>query len=452
MRSMRSRLLLILLVTTGAAWLSAAAWIYFSTQAQVEQVLDARLREAARMVDSLLTDQRIEIAAATQMLAEAGVESDWDDDGYSRQLSCQIWSFSGQLVGRSEAAPRERLAGDGDGFSQTVVEGEVWRVYTVLNPDIGVRVMVGDNLQVRQSLVNSVMMGALLPMALMLPIGGLLIWLAVRGGLAPLDRMALALSARRADDLKPIRKARNPAELRPMIEALNGLFGRVDAAREREKSFTAFAAHELKTPLAGVKTQAQIALASKDPDTTARALAQIIDGVNRSSRLVSQLLDLAAADAGDESPPREPTDLARALEDARQALESLRQSRNVSFAVSGSLAGGISCNPALVSTALKNVLENALLHSPDGGEIRVKGAREDGLVSVTVEDAGPGMDDSEIGHAAERFYRGRNEPASGTGLGLAIVETVLQRAGGTLAIANRAGNCGLSVTLTFPAR
>lgn len=133
-------------------------------------------------------------------------------------------------------------------------------------------------------------------------------------------------------------------------------------------------------------------------------------------------------------------------------MESLRQSRNVSFAVSGSLAGGISCNAALVSTALKNVFENALLHSPDGAEIFVRSAREDGLVSVTVEDEGPGMDDTEIGHAAERFYRGRNEPSLGTGLGLAIVETVLHRAGGTLAIANRAGNCGLSVTLTFPAR
>ena len=450
MRSMRARLLLILLVTTGAAWLSAAGWIYFSTQAQVEQVLDARLREAARMVDSLLTDERIKIASAAQMRPDAGIEREWGVEEYSRQLSCQIWSLSGEMVGRSEAAPRQRLAGEGDGFSQTIVDGETWRVYTVLNPSRGVQVMVGDNLKIRQSLVNGVMMGTLLPMTLMLPIGGLLIWLAVRGGLAPLDRMATALSTRRADDLRPVGDESGPSELRPMLAALNGLFARVEAAREREKSFTAFAAHELKTPLAGVKTQTQIALASQDPEVRARALAQIAGGVDRSSRLVSQLLDLAAADASEDGLPPEPADLARAIEDARQAVAPLRQKRNVSFAVTGSLDGAVACNAPLATTAFKNVLENALLHSPDGGRITISVTRQGNLVSVVVEDEGPGMNEGEIGHAAERFYRGQGKPSSGTGLGLAIVETVLKRAGGTLTIANRAGGRGLNVTLTFP--
>ncbi|NMG37800.1 two-component sensor histidine kinase [Chelativorans sp. ZYF759] len=451
MRSMRARLLLILLVTTGAAWLSAAGWIYFSTQAQVEQVLDARLREAARMVDSLLTDERIEVASAAQMLPEAGIERDWGAENYSRQLSCQIWSLSGEMVGRSEAAPRQRLAGEGEGFSQTVVDGETWRVYTVLNPGRGVQVMVGDNLKIRQSLVNGVMMGTLFPMTLMLPVGGLLIWLAVRGGLAPLDRMARALSARRADDLRPVGDESGPAELRPMLAALNGLFARVEAAREREKSFTAFAAHELRTPLAGVKTQAQIALASKDPEVRARALAQIAGGVDRSSRLVSQLLDLAAADASEDDLPPEPADLGRVLEDAKRAVEPLRQRSGVTFAVAGNLDGRVACNEPLATTALKNVLENALLHSPDGGCIAISTASGDGLVSVVVEDEGPGMNEDDIEHAAERFFRGQTPLSSGTGLGLAIVETVLKRAGGTLAIANRPGGRGLTVSLTFPA-
>ena len=450
MRSMRARLLLILLVTTGAAWLSAAGWIYFSAQAQVEQVLDARLREAARMVDSLLTDERIEIASAAQALQAAGIERDWGPEDYSRQLSCQIWSLSGEMVGRSEAAPRQRLAGDGDGFSQTIIDGETWRVYTVLNPERGVQVMVGDNLKIRQSLVNGVMMGTLLPMTLMLPIGALLIWLSVRSGLAPLERTAKALSARRADDLRPIGDGSGPAELRPMLHALNGLFARVEAARQREKSFTAFAAHELKTPLAGVKTQAQIALASKDPEITARALAQIAGGVDRSSRLVSQLLDLAAADASENDLVPMNSDLGRALGEAMRAVEPLRQKRDVDFAVSGDRTADIACNEALATTALKNVLENALLHSPAGGRIAIAAARGDDQVSVVVEDEGPGMNEDEIAHATERFFRGHGQPATGTGLGLAIVETVLKRAGGALAMANREGARGLKVTLTFP--
>jgi two-component system, OmpR family, sensor histidine kinase QseC len=450
MRSMRARLLLILLVTTGAAWLSAAGWIYFSAQAQVEQVLDARLREAARMVDSLLTDERIEIASAARALQEAGIERDWGSEDYSRQLSCQIWSLSGDMVGRSEAAPRQRLAGDGDGFSQTVIDGETWRVYTVLNRNRGVQVMVGDNLKIRQSLVNGVMMGTLLPMTLMLPIGALLIWLSVRGGLAPLERTAKALSARRADDLWPVGDASSPAGLRPMLAALNGLFARVEAAREREKSFTAFAAHELKTPLAGVKTQAQIALASKDPQVTARALAQIAGGVDRSSRLVSQLLDLAAADASENDLSPGPADLGRALEEAIRAVEPLRQKRSVAFEEAGDAAARVACNEALATTALKHVLENALLHSPAGGRIAIAMSRRQARVSVVIEDQGPGMNEDEIAHATERFFRGHDQPATGTGLGLAIVETVLKRAGGALSVANREGGRGLRVTLAFP--
>lgn len=451
MKSMRANLLLILFITTGAAWLSAAAWIYFSTQSQVEQVLDARLREAARMVDSLLTDERIEIASAAHSLGDAGIERDWDADDYTRQLSCQIWSLSGEMVGRSEAAPTQRLAHDGDGFSQTMIDGETWRVYTVLNPERGVQVMVGDKLKIRQSLVNGVMMGTLLPMTLMLPIGGLLIWLAVRGGLAPLDRMAMALAARRADDLRPVGDEAGPSELRPMLAALNDLFARVESAREREKSFTAFAAHELKTPLAGVKTQAQIALSSTDDEVKARALAQIAGGVDRSSRLVSQLLDLAAADASEGDHPSRPADLDRVLEEAKRAVAPLGQRRGAAFIVTGERGASVACGEALATTALKNVLENALLHSPEGGKISIVTEREDQLVSITVADDGPGMGADDIVHATERFFRGQGPQSSGTGLGLAIVETVAKRAGGTLSIANRDETGGLIVRLTFPA-
>ena len=201
MNSMRARLLLVLLLATGAVWLSAAAWIYWSTQARVEQVLDARLREAARMVDSLITDRRIEISTAAGAIEGLDVET-LTAEPYSHQLSCQIWSLAGTLVGRSEAAPRLRLASSADGFSQTTIDGQTWRVYTVLNSGRGLQVMVGDSLQVRQSLVNDVMTGTLVPMTLVLPVAGLLIWLSVQRGLRPLDRMADLLGQRHANDLR----------------------------------------------------------------------------------------------------------------------------------------------------------------------------------------------------------------------------------------------------------
>lgn len=447
MNSMRARLLLILLLTTGAVWLSAAVWIYWSTQARVEQVLDARLREAARMVDSLITDNRIEIAMAAGAIKDLDVEK-MTDEPYSHQLSCQIWSLAGTLVGRSEAAPRERLASSDDGFSQTTIDGETWRVYTVLNSDRGVQVMVGDNLQVRQSLVNDVMTGTLLPMTLVLPIAGLLIWLSVQRGMRPLDRMAGLLGQRHADDLRPVDLPDAPGELRPALDAINGLFGRVAGAREREKSFTAFAAHELKTPLAGLKTQAQIALASDDPGIRRHALEQIAGGVDRSSRLVRQLLDLAAADAREERETISSADPAAIVHDGVQSVESLAARRGVTIDVHGAQDGIVACDRALATTALRNILENGVLHAPAGGTVQVVISSSAQAICFEVADAGPGMTDADLAHARERFYRGASPDGAGSGLGLAIVDTIMRRVGGRLTLANEEGG-GFRATLHF---
>jgi two-component system, OmpR family, sensor histidine kinase QseC len=448
MNSMRAKLLLILLLTTGAVWLSAAAWIYWSTQARVEQVLDARLREAARMVDSLITDHRIEIASAAEAIQGLDVER-IADEPYSHQLSCQIWSLAGTLVGRSEAAPRERLASSDDGFSQSTVDGETWRVYTVLNVDRGVQVMVGDNLQVRRSLVNDVMTGTLLPMTLVLPIAGLLIWLSVQRGMRPLDSMAGLLGQRHADDLRPVDLPDAPGELRPALDAINGLFGRVAGAREREKSFTAFAAHELKTPLAGLKTQAQIALASDDAGIRRHALEQIAVGVDRSSRLVRQLLDLAAADANEDQKINSSVDAAAIIRDGIQSVENIAARCDVTIDVRGAADGVIACDRALATTALRNIVENGVLHSPAGGKVQIaiSPSRQD--VRFEVIDGGPGMSGEDLAHACERFYRGASRDAAGSGLGLAIVDTIMRRVGGRLTLANEKGG-GFRATLHFP--
>ena len=192
-------------------------------------------------------------------------------------------------AGRAKGPPprgEQRQAG----FSERTVDGEAWRIYTIENTDLGVRVMVGDSIWVRDHLVSDVIKGLVLPAGLILPIlaGG--IWVSVRRGMAPLNDMADTLSSRPATDLRPLPDQKLPSEIAPAVHALNGLFRRVADAREREKSFTAFAAHELKTPLAGLKTQAQIALASSDGDVHANALRQISAGVDRTSRLVRQLL------------------------------------------------------------------------------------------------------------------------------------------------------------------
>lgn len=449
MTSIRARLIAILVAATGAVWLSAVVWIYLSTQAEVERVLDARLTEAARMVNSLLTDHRIEIAAAEGVVSDAPPEFSIGGRPYERQLSCQIWSLDGTLVGRSEGAPETRLTNDAEGFSETVIDGETWRVYTVANETLGVRVMVGDSVQIRDRLVGDVIKGLLLPAVLILPIMIGLIWLSVRRGLSPLSEMATTLSSRAANDLRPLPTAGAPSEIAPAVNALNGLFKRVEDARERERSFTAFAAHELKTPLAGLKTQAQIALASADGAVHANALRQIASGVDRTSRLVKQLLDLATIEAGDVEPVLSCEKPVAALKAVVADLQPLARSRNISVTIDAAVADiRVMVEPRFFTLALRNLVENAILHSPDDGSVRCRIATSGNEVIIVVEDEGPGMSEAELPRATERFFRGRNKAETGSGLGLSIAELAMTRIGGTLSLVNREPR-GLSASMVI---
>lgn len=168
MSSLRKRLFLILVAATVFIWLSAVAWIYVGTQAHLEHMLDARLQEAARMVTSLVSGDKLS--------AENGVATiPAPDAGYERQLSCQIWSLDGRLVARSSGAPGEQLAEDGTGFSEQEIGGQLWRVFTIEDAKKGVRVMVGDRLSLRDRLVTDLMLAVVMPALLIVPLLGLLI-------------------------------------------------------------------------------------------------------------------------------------------------------------------------------------------------------------------------------------------------------------------------------------
>lgn len=447
MSSIRTRLFVILLAATGVVWLSAVWWIQHSTRSEVEQVLDARLAEAAQMVSSLISDRRIDVASAGPMELDLPVPAAGSD--YSRQLSCQIWSLDGALLGASASAPSGRLAAEQTGFSDSLVDGEAWRVYTMINEDLGLRVMVGDRLTVRERLVTDVVRGLLLPALAILPVLAALIWISVGRGLAPLDRMARALSARAADDLGPVAAGPLPREIRPMGAALDGLFARVAGAREREKSFTAFAAHELKTPLAGIKTQAQIAAMAPDEATRRQALARIETGVARTDRLVRQLLELAAVDGAPEG-GGEIVDMTRLATDLVQDMRRLAIERDVQLRLE--MAPELFCripDPVLPAVALRNIVENAVLASPPGGEVMVEGVARDARITLSVLDRGPGIPEAERARVTERFFRGAGAPAGGSGLGLAIAQVAVERLGGRLGFEARAGG-GEAVQIVLP--
>ncbi len=454
MNSMRIRLFSILLATTSAVWLFAAAWIYASTQAEVERVLDARLMEAARMVSSLISDYRVDAAAAAGAATGEPLPAPFEKAGssYSRQLSCQIWSLEGSLVSRSESAPESSLADHTSGFKQTEIDGQRWRVYAVVNPALGVRVLVGDSLEIRERLIGDVIKGLLLPGVVILPVLALLIWLSVGRGLAPLTRIATGLSGRSATELHPIDDKAAPSEIRPFLRSLNSLFGRVAEARERERSFTAYAAHELKTPLAGLKTQAQVALRTDDPKVQRDALSRISTSVDRTSRMVRQLIDLAAVDSAVTAPEDETVDLHSLSSEIASELEPLLTASEAHVALAcgeqDRVAATVKADRTLVRLALRNVLENAIQHSPRGGEVSCRIVGSEGDVVVEITDQGSGISASEETRVTERFFSGSHATGHGSGLGLSIVQMALDRLGGSLAFEKTAE--GFVVRMRLP--
>ncbi len=444
MTSLKRRLVLILLAATGVIWLCATGWIYASSRSELEHVLDTRLQEAARMVHSLVAGGNI---AAAEAVAQATAPP---EAGYERQLSCQIWSLDGRLVAKSGGAPEEALAGPAEGFSERTVNGEPWRVYTILDPDKGVRVMVGDRIGLRDRLVRDLVAGLLAPVILVVPLLGLLIWISVGRGLAPLHAVAGDIAARDGEDMRPVAPASAPAEIRPLLEAINGLFAKVEAARRQERDVTAFAAHELRTPLAGLKTQAQIALAAHDAPTREGALRQILVSVDRTTRLVRQLLALAKLE-GTPSPSLEAsgeTEAGALLRDiVRQTSKPATAHVVVDHALDGvKLKGDREALHLMLRNLHENAVEHTVEHAAGGGTISWRPCAG----GLCVEDDGPGIPEDELPLVTRRFYRGRSRSGAGSGLGLTIATMAAARAGARLTLENRPDRQGLKVAVIWP--
>lgn len=439
MTSLRRRLFVLLMAATGALWLCAIVWIFVGSRIELERALDTRLQEAARMVHSLVASGNVSAATAA---------APFQEDAYERQLSCQIWSFDGHLVAQSSGAPKASLAQADQGFADRDIGGEAWRVYTIVDTNKGVRVAVGDRIGLRIRLVRDLVLGLIAPALFIVPLLGALIWLGLGRGLSPLHRIAGDIAARDGDDMRPIADRDTPSEVQPLLGALNGLFGKVETARRHERDITAFAAHELRTPLAGLKTQAQVALAAKDEQTRVSALRQIVASVDRASRLTRQLLTLAKLDAMPFPQHHETIDAGVVLQEAIHACKAPSGVQiNVDPALSGFLLRG---DRECLYLIMRNLHENAVEHTADNGTITWSATGD--CAGLMIEDEGPGIAESELPLVMQRFYRAKGTTSSGTGLGLAIASVAADKLNMQLVLKNRENRNGLRCCLLFGPR
>lgn len=436
MRSLRGRLFALLFGATGIIWVCAVAWIGLGSRSELEHVLDTRLQEAARMVHSMVASGNVSASSTLPTL---------EDSTYERQLSCQIWSLDGHLVARSSGAPDQNLAEDKEGYADRTIGGEVWRVYTIVDHIKGVRVAVGDRIGLRDKLVRDILAGVIGPALLIAPILAILIWLALARGLAPLKAFTDDISRRDGEDMRPLSPSDPPEEIKPLTSALNKLFSKVEAARRHEREITAFAAHELRTPLAGLKTQAQVALATPDGPGRERALRHIITSVDRTSRMVRQLLALAALEA---APPASGTSQFAVGDVLRDIVASTPRPDFISVVIETSIDGlGMTGDPDDLKLVLRNLHENAIAHMRGQGQVHWDRTKTG--TGLVVTDEGPGVDEAELPRISERFFRGRHNATAGTGLGLTIASLAAARLGGKITFRNRSDRSGLVATVRW---
>jgi two-component system sensor histidine kinase TctE len=299
-------------------------------------------------------------------------------------------------------------------------------------------VQVAETLEKRAQLANEIIKGVILPQFIILPIVLALVWFALARGLSPLAKLQERIRARPPDDLSPIDVRQVPEEISPLVGSLNDMLERLSQTIEMQKRFIADAAHQMKTPLAGMRMQSELALRQIDPDEIHRSLEQLAKSSESATRLVNQLLALARAEnlphggAGDQR-----------LDLVALALGTVQDWVGASFAARIDLGFEqpdapieIAGNPVMLRELLSNLIDNALRYTPAGGSVTVR-VRHDGDDAILeVEDTGPGIAPAERSQVFERFYRILGNGAPGSGLGLAIVREIAQQHGAEIDIFN----------------
>jgi len=301
-------------------------------------------------------------------------------------------------------------------------------------------VQVGETLEKRVDLANQIIKGVILPEFIILPIALALIWFALSRGLKPLVELQQHIRARRTDDLSPIDSSHVPEEIAPLVGSLNYMLERVSQSIRMQKRFIADAAHQMKTPLAGMRTQSELALRQTSAEEIHRSLEQLAKSSESATRLVNQLLALARAEnQSPQASPFLPIELSELARSVVQDWVQLSFTRRIDL---GFEQPGyplmVEGNPTMLRELLGNLIDNALRYTPAGGAVtvRVRGDHERRLAIMEVEDTGPGIAPSERGQVFERFYRILGSHTQGSGLGLAIVREIALQHGAEVEIYN----------------
>ncbi|MEO7432660.1 MAG: ATP-binding protein [Dokdonella sp.] len=455
MHSLKSRITTLVLVCLAALLVPLVVLSYLFMMEEIDELSDARLAQSARTISALVSDlggEDLPSLAPTQIATWKKRHGQPSlivrGHSYESQIGFQYWSDENHLLLNSENMGDVLLDAAPAGFTDIEVGKRHWRVFTLLD-DSHNWIRVGERYDSRREIARALAIEAIAPLLIGLPLLALLVGWAVRRGLRPLVELADQLAERRPDRTDPVGLEDLPQEMEPAIYSLNGLLGRVRALLQQERQFTANAAHELRTPLAGALMHVENAQATS-AGSASTSLAYARQGLVRLTRLVNQMLELARWD--DESAPHSmgAVDLRRCVDEELQELGEMAADKDLEIHVrSDAIAAEVlGWEPGLRSL-IRNLLDNAIRYSDDGGRIDVAIVRTDHRTVLSITDNGPGIDALRRESMFDRFQRGPDGIGIGSGLGLAMVARIAQLHRATVELRESEGGRGLRVDVAF---
>jgi two-component system sensor histidine kinase QseC len=423
--------------------------LYKRSLVEIDELWDAHLEHTARVLLAMATASaergdletlrkllpRIVPARAVQ-LDGIDARGDVPEGDRNRSLAFQLFKGDGSFRLSSRNAPQQPLSEGILGFSSALIGDTRWRVYGIADPIQDLVLYVAENHAARERLASHIIEHLILPTVLVIPLLLALIWIAASKGLAPLARLTRELRRRDPLDLQPLKESPMPVDIEPLITTLNSLFKRLQLALENERQFTGNAAHELRTPVAALRLQAQVAQRATSDEKRQRALGQIVIGADRATRLIEQLLLLARLDVTDRIPAPEPVNLLGVAERTIAELEPMARDRAVRLQAGGSSDAVTPGDDTCLGMLMRNLIDNAVRYTPAGGSVEVLVRASEPFNRVTVTDTGPGIDVGQHTRMLERFRRGPDTTEPGTGLGLSIARRICEIHRGSLMMEN----------------
>jgi len=451
--SLRSHLIERLLTSLFLLWLASSSVGYFATLNYANQPYDLVLLERARMVA-----EQLRLGSGQERLDFKPKLPDGNDPGISDQVVYTVSDSEGEKIAGDANLSRPlsyRRGKTGPLFSNGERNGEKTRMVSLVYPGPPggklFQLHLSETTHQRQALIRGIFAYIVIPQLLLILIATGVVWYGLKQGMMPLERLRREVAKRQRDDLSRLDETRAPAEVRPLIDAVNDLLERLKQAMQAQKRFIADAAHQLRTPLAGLKTQTELALRENDSERKQHVLEQLLISARRSAHLANQLLALARNEPdGQGVNAFAPLDLNQLAQECTMLWVPVALEKNIDLGFEGiPIHVPLRGDATSLTEMLGNLIDNAIRYTQAEGHVTVKVNYGQDVAMLCVEDSGPGIEQQHRERVFERFYRILGSGQSGSGLGLAIVAEVAKRHGATIALDHGHGGVGTLISIRF---